>query len=174
MGLDVFHDRHGVACAMLHKYHKVVDICEHVFSPNSKQNVTSSLEQGNCLKLDTNDLSAEEGTMQYQPRVGELQLIISMDQFGITTQVKVTSSFHIPSCCGYLKQTKGIIEYLVRMISSCTCVVLIPGDIIDQDQSQKTTDNPGSQLLINAFFQQKKLLEKHWDKGCSDNIFPFC
>jgi hypothetical protein len=83
MGLDAFHGRHEVARAMLHKYHKAIDICEHVFGSNSKHKVTSSFEQGNCLKLDTSDLSDEEGIMQYQSKIDKLQLVISIDQFGM-------------------------------------------------------------------------------------------
>ena len=107
LGMDFFHDEHGVLCIKPEKYiQKMVDNYKQIFGEPPKQTVYSPLEKGDHPELDTSELLDAKGITTYQSLIGALQWVISIGCFDVHTAVMTMSSFRVAPRCGHLDHVK--------------------------------------------------------------------
>jgi hypothetical protein len=77
--------------------------------------VTSPLEKGDHLELDTSKLCTTEQIAQYQSMIGALQWIVTIGRLDINTAVMTMSGFYMAPRVGQLNRLRRIYGYLWKM-----------------------------------------------------------
>jgi hypothetical protein len=115
LGIDYFRDEDGTLCMAPKKYiEKLIDGYARMFGSKPKQ-YTTPLEQGDHPEMDDSAELDLEGTKKYQSMIGNLQWVVQIGRFDITTAVMTLASFRANPRQGHLDRCKRIYGYLYKM-----------------------------------------------------------
>jgi hypothetical protein len=123
LGCDYKRDEHGILRISPSKYiEKISDLYKQMFGCSPVGNVSSPLEKGDHLEMDTSELLDKEDIERYQSLIGSLQWAVSLGRMDIQTAVMTMSSFRATPCKGHLERIKSIVGYLTKLRHGATHV----------------------------------------------------
>ena len=75
---------------------------------------SSPLEKGDHPELDDSELLGPEGVTQYMSLMGQLQWLISLGRFDVSSAVAGLSTFRSAPREGHLKRAKRVVGYVAK------------------------------------------------------------
>ena len=115
LGIDYFRDENNMLCMAPKKFiDKLIDGYVRMFGSKPRQ-YTSPLENGDHPEIDDSIELELEDIKKYQSLIGNLQWVVQIGRFDITTAVMTMASFRANPRQGHLDRLKRIYGYLYKM-----------------------------------------------------------
>ena len=115
LGIDYFRDENGVLCMAPKKFiDKLIDGYVRMFGTKPHK-YSSPLEKGDHPEIDDSVELELEDIKKYQSMIGNLQWVVQIGRFDVTTAVMTLASFRANPRQGHLDRCKRIYGYLYKM-----------------------------------------------------------
>ena len=120
LGCNYWRDDDGTLCVGPTAYiDKMVAEYERLYGSKPQTLYQSPLDKNDHPEIDTSAIMDEDGILQYQSLIGELQWAITLGRFDVATAVMTMSAFRVAPRAGHLDRVKRICGYIYKHKSAC-------------------------------------------------------